>query len=136
MVESKAVYQGQLRCQAVHVPSGSLLETDAPVDNNGKGERFSPTDLVAVALGTCMMTIMGIIGERQGIVLEGLQVSVFKEMSTEPPRRIGKLTVHFTMPRGLTYEHRNLLENAAITCPVHKSLNPEIEMRIDFVYPD
>ena len=91
MVQINVTYQGGLRCQAVHGPSGTTLVTDAPVDNHGKGESFSPTDLVATALGACIPTVMGIVAEREKIDLTGMRVTVQKEMSAEPPRRIARL---------------------------------------------
>jgi putative redox protein len=112
------------------------LVTDAPVDNHGRGESFSPTDLVAAALGTCMMTVMGIVAERHSLSLDGMSVHVVKEMTTVPLRRIGRLVVRLTMPRGLSGDDRSRLENAARTCPVHKSLHPDIEVPVEFVYPD
>lgn len=135
MVRIDLAYEGELRVAATHAPSGRTLTTDAPVDNEGKGESFSPTDLVATALGACMLTIMGIVARRKGIRLEGARASVEKEMSADP-RRIARLTVLFRMPAGLPPEHRKLLENAAFTCPVHKSLLPEVETPVAFEYPD
>jgi putative redox protein len=98
----------------------------------GNGESFSPTDLVATALGTCMMTVMGIAAQRMEIDLTGTTVKVTKEMVLAPIRRIGRLSVTFQMPRGLTPEQRQKLENAAMTCPVHKSLRPEVEIPVSF----
>ena len=132
MVQIDIAYQGQLRCEAVHGPSGTKLSTDAPKDNHGKGESFSPTDLVATALGTCMLTIMGIVAQRHNISLDGATVSVGKEMAASPARRIGRLTVDIHVPGKLDDEQRKLLENAAHTCPVHKSLHPEIEIPVVF----
>lgn len=135
MVVIDLEYQGDLRCDAVH-PSGTHLSTDAPIDNQGKGESFSPSDLVATALGSCMMTIMGIVGRRHQLNLAGLKVRVEKHMINEPVRRIGKLSVTFQMPEGLAADKRQLLQNAAFTCPVHKSLHPDIETPVVFNYPD
>ncbi len=132
MVQIEIAYEGRLRCRAVHRPSGTMLSTDAPKDNMGQGESFSPTDLVATALGSCMLTIMGIVAQRHGIDLEGTTVTVGKEMVTSPARRIGRLTVEIRVPQTVTAEQRSLLENAAHTCPVHKSLHPEIETPITF----
>lgn len=132
MVAIKIVYQGQLHCEAVHLPSGAILETDAPKDNNGKGESFSPTDLVATALGSCMLTIMGIAARSLNIDLSGTNVSVTKEMVTAPIRRIGKLSVNITFPMQISDENKKKLEHAALTCPVHKSLHPDIIMPIEF----
>lgn len=135
-VPVEIVYEGKLHCAATHGPSGARLSTDAPVDNGGKGESFSPTDLVATALGACMMTIIGLVGQRHGWQLEGTKVHVVKEMVQQPARRIGKLTVRIEVANGgsLSPEHRRLLENAAMTCPVHKSLHPEVATPIEFIY--
>ena len=134
MVKLKSTYGGGLRCRAEHGPSGATLVTDAPVDNHGKGESFSPTDLVATALGTCMMTIMGIVAERHGIDLAGATVETVKEMTKEPPRRIASLRTRLTIPLPADHPKRSLLEQAAHTCPVHKSLHPDIDAPIEFVY--
>ena len=98
MVEIKIDYQGDLHCRAVHGPSGAVLETDAPVDNNGRGESFSPTDLVATALGACMTTVVGIVAKRKEIDVQGMKVTVKKHMSTDTPRRIAKLELDIEMP--------------------------------------
>lgn len=135
-VEIQVVYQGSLRCEATHGPSGNTAHTDAPVDNCGRGESFSPTDLTATALASCILTIIGILGERRELDLTGLRAKVVKEMHPEPPRRIGKLTVTVWMPAGIGPEDRQVLERSAHVCPVHQSLNPEIEIPIEFVYPD
>lgn len=132
MVAIKIEYQGQLHCKAEHTPSGAVLETDAPKDNNGKGESFSPTDLVATALGSCMLTVMGIAARTLNVDLGGSNVTVNKEMAQAPLRRIKKLTVQLNLPTNVSEENRKKLENAALTCPVHKSLHPEIEMPIEF----
>jgi putative redox protein len=135
MVQIDVTYRGELRCAAVHGPSGETLMTDAPVDNNGKGETFSPTDLVATALGTCIPTIMGTVAEREKIDLTGITVTVQKEMSTERPRRIVKLTTRIIMPVGLSEQQKSKLEKAAHMCPVHQTLQGNVEMPIEFVYP-
>jgi putative redox protein len=132
MVEVNIIYEGSLRCVATHGPSGITLATDAPTDNMGKGESFSPTDLVGVALGTCMLTIMGIAAQKMNVDLRGTKVRVLKEMSASPPRRIGKLTVEFNIPTVLTPEQQEKLKNAAMTCPVHKSLHPDVQIPITF----
>ncbi len=134
MVQINIAYQGQLRCHATHAPSGTTLVTDAPVDNHGKGESFSPTDLVATALGACMLTIMGIVAQRHSLDLSGTTVTVQKEMTLAPPRRISKLTVRIAVPLNLSPDDRTRLENAAHTCPVHRSLHPDIQTPIEFVY--
>ena len=135
MVRIDVAYQGGLRCQATHGPSGQTLITDAPADNHGKGESFSPTDLVATALGTCIATIMGIVAERDKIDLTGLRITVQKEMSAEPPRRIARLITRIEMPKGLTEQQRAKLEKTAHTCPVHQTLQGKVDMPVEFVYP-
>ncbi|MFN0055067.1 MAG: OsmC family protein [Planctomycetales bacterium] len=137
-VEIDLVYQGQLRCQATHAPSKTQLATDAPVDNHGRGESFSPTDLVATALGACAMTLMGIVAQRHQLDLTGTSVHVVKEMVQLPVRRIGALRVTITVPADkaaqLSPADRSKLETAALHCPVHKSLHPDIDAPIMFVY--
>ncbi|NWK54100.1 OsmC family protein [Verrucomicrobiaceae bacterium N1E253] len=130
MVEININYEGGLRCQNTHGPSAVQVSTDAPVDNNGKGESFSPTDLVATALGSCMATIMGIVAERKGLELEGLNIKVGKHMSTELPRRISKLEVSIEVPLPDDHPARKALEAAALACPVHQSIHPDIEVPI------
>jgi putative redox protein len=136
MVKIDISYEGNLHCRLKHGPSGIEIETDAPKDNMGKGEAFSPTDLVAGALGAYMMTIMAIFANRHKIGLTGTKVEVLKEMIQEPTRRIGKLTVHFKMAPGITPGYRQGLEKAALSCPVHKSLHPDIQIPVTFQYPD
>jgi len=123
-------YQGQLRCLAQHGPSGTQLETDAPTDNQGKGERFSPTDLVATALSTCILTIMGIVAERHGWDLEGCDARVEKTMTSEAPRRIAKLTAWIKLPAGLDDQQRAVLQRAGEQCPVKRSLEGAVEMEL------
>ena len=134
MVMLTSTYAGGLRCQAVHGPSGATLFTDAPVDNHGKGESCAPTDLVATALGACMMTIMGIVAERHGLNLTGMKAETVKEMTKEPPRRIASLRTRLTIPLSADHPQRAMLEQAAHTCPVHKSLHPDIDAAIEFVW--
>jgi uncharacterized OsmC-like protein len=134
VVHLSSVYEGGLRCRATHAPSGTSLVTDAPVDNHGKGESFSPTDLVATALGACMMSIMGIVAERHGVNLVGMTAETVKEMTKEPPRRIASLRTRLTIPLPADHPQRAALEQAAHTCPVHKSLHPEIDAAIEFVW--
>src|ERR1700760_3212558 len=124
MVQISIEYQGGLRCEAVHGPSKNKFFTDAPVDNHGKGESFSPTDLVATALGTCMLTTMGIAADRMKIDLAGSRATVQKEMVRSPLRRIGKLTVEIDVPNLLSEADRESLERAAMTCTVHRSMHP------------
>ena len=125
-------YEGQLRCTSTHAPSQVQLQTDAPVDNQGKGESFSPTDLVATALGTCILTTMGIYAERHGVDLRGARATVIKEMVSTPTRRIGKLTTTIEMPIPESHPQRQALERAALTCPVHQSLHPDVEKPLEF----
>ena len=136
MVRISMVYEGNLRCRLRHEPSGDEILTDAPVDNMGKGEAFSPTDLVAAALGSCMLTVMGIAAQRHQIDLTGTTAEVIKEMVTTPVRRIGKISVTLHIVKGIDPEKRLVLERTAHTCPVHKSLHPDIEVLVDFHYPD
>jgi uncharacterized OsmC-like protein len=133
MVKMSVIYQGQKHCELTHEPSGAKIETDAPRDNQGKGERFSPTDLMGAALASCVLTTMAIVGERDGIRLDEMQAEVIKEMNSDP-RRIKSLPVHVRMPARLTPDQRAKLERAARHCPVHKSLNPEIHAPITFEY--
>ncbi len=132
MVKISIEYGGELHCTAQHGPSGRIVETDAPVDNHGRGESFSPTDLVATGLGACMATIMGIYAGRHEIDLKGMQIEVTKEMSADLPRRISRLTTTIRLPAGVAKSEP--LERAALTCPVHQSLHPEIEKPVEFIY--
>ncbi|MBM4013400.1 MAG: OsmC family protein [Planctomycetes bacterium] len=136
MVSIQIDYSGGLRCSATHGPSGAKLATDAPKDNQGLGESFSPTDLLATALVTCMLTIMGIAARKHGWKLEGARGFVEKQMVADPQRRIGRLPIRIELPPGLPKEARPILEQAALTCPVHLSVNPAIERPVTFVYPD
>jgi uncharacterized OsmC-like protein len=133
MSTATARYAGNLRTEATHNASGTTILTDAPVDNHGRGEAFSPTDLVSAALGSCMMTIMGIVAERQGLDLTGVTYAVTKHMAAEP-RRIRQIDVQFQLPATLSEKERTILENAARTCPVALSLNPEIRQDVQFFY--
>lgn len=130
MVRIDLVYEGDLHSVATHAPSGATLPTDAPLDNEGRGEAFSPTDLVATALGSCILTVMGIVARRRGWSMDGARARVEKHMVTEPVRRVGRLDVHVEMPAGLPEEARRVLERTAHTCPVHKSLHPDVEVEI------
>jgi putative redox protein len=132
MVNISISYEGGLRCEAVHGPSGQKLFTDAPLDNHGRGESFSPTDLVATALGSCMATIMGIVADRHKLDLTGMKIEVSKEMSQDTPRRIARLTTVIDVPLPQDHPDREILERAALTCPVHQSLHPEIEKPLEF----
>jgi len=125
-------YVGGLRTELTHTTSGQKFITDAPVDNNGKGHAFSPTDTVCAALSSCMMTLMGIYAERENIALEGLESVITKHMAANP-RRIIKIEIHFTWPiPNATAHQKELLKKAALTCPVSYSLHPDIEQAITF----
>lgn len=130
---SSIVYQGQLRTAAAHIQSNTIIETDAPTDNQGKGERFSPTDLVATALGSCMLTIMGIKARDMNINLEGTRIDVQKHMKSDP-RRISGIDIHFHFPShlALSDKEKTILQNAALTCPVAKSLHADLEQKVIF----
>jgi putative redox protein len=134
MVSIDFEYQGDLHCQAVHSPSGTVLSTDAPKDNHGRGESFSPTDLVATALGSCMLTTMGILARTLNIDLSGATATVEKEMVSSPMRTIGQLTVRIRVPHTVTPENQTKLERAAHTCPVAKSLNPDVQIPTTFTW--
>jgi Predicted redox protein, regulator of disulfide bond formation len=135
MVQIDTEYVSDLRCVAEHVPSGVTLSTDAPEDNRGEGRSFSPTDLVATALGTCIATILGIQAEEQGFDLEGTEVTVEKEMESDP-RRIDSLRTEVTMPVALDERARTRLERAARHCPVDESIHPDIDAPIVFHWPE
>ena len=135
-VEITAIYSGSLRCSATHGPSGSVVVTDAPADNGGSGAEFSPTDLVATALGTCVLTTMGLVAQRHDIDLSGMRVKVIKEMTQRPVRRIASLRTEIWVPAAAVPEqsNRDRLESAAGKCPVHASLHPEIDAPLVFHY--
>lgn len=135
MVKMSVVYEGGLRCSAVHGPSGSKIETDAPADNHGRAERFSPTDLMGAALASCIATTLGIVALRKGWKLEGMRVDVSKEMSSSGPRRIARLPVEIHMPATMTAEERAEVERVADACPVRKSLHPEVEVPLKLHWP-
>ena len=122
------IYTGQLRCSATHNQSGSVIETDAPTDNRGKGERFSPTDLLCVSLGTCIVTTMGIKATDMGIDLNGTALQVQKHMFSEP-RRVGKIEVTLSFPPSLQLDEKDktILQRVGDNCPVQKSIHPDIE---------
>ncbi len=125
-------YQGELHCTSVHTPSKTALATDAPVDNQGRGGSFSPTDLIATSLGTCMLTTMGIVAKTLNVDLTGATAIVEKEMTSTAPRKINRLIVSIQIPRTTTPENQERLENAAHTCPVKRSIHPDIETPIEF----
>ena len=130
---SQIIYKGDLRSEATHLQSGTIIETDAPTDNQGKGERFSPTDLVVAALGTCMVTTMAIKARTINVVLDGTRLEVTKIMASEP-RRISKIIVHMFFPAGLDLDakQKDLLERTARTCPVERTLHPDVELDMQF----
>jgi len=130
---SRVEYKGELRTEAVHLKSGKTIITDAPIDNQGKGEAFSPTDLVATALGSCMITIMGIVAEREGITLDGTTAEVEKVMATNP-RRIGEVKIKIKFIQKLNRDQIDKLERAAKTCPVSGSLSENLKETIEFIY--
>lgn len=130
---SKVVYKGDLRTEATHLKSGSTIITDAPVDNEGKGEAFSPTDLVATALASCMITIMGIVARRDGIDMEGTIAEVEKIMMSDP-RRIGEIRININFQKHIEEKDGKKLERAAHTCPVSKSLSSDLKEIVKFNY--
>lgn len=134
MVEIKLSYEGDLHCSAVHTPSGNSLVTDAPVDNNGRGQAFSPTDLVAAALGSCVATVIGIVARRKDIAVEGMAVTVRKFMSDGQPRRISRLEMDLAMPLPGSHPDRKLLESTANSCPVKQSIHPDIEIVMNWAW--
>jgi putative redox protein len=135
-VKMSVRYVGGLRCELHHGPSGARVETDAPTDNHGKGQAFSPTDLVGAALASCAVTTMGIKAPAAGIVFESAEVAVEKTMTSTPPRRIARLDLAFAMPAGLSWSHRAALEAIARGCPVALSLSGDVELTMRFDYPD
>ena len=136
MVEIKLSYEGDLHCSAIHIPSGNTLVTDAPLDNNGRGQAFSPTDLLATALGSCMATVIGILAKRKEIAVEGLAVTVRKFMSDDQPRRVKRLELDLQMPLPGSHPERKLLESAARGCPVHHSIHPDIEVVMNWLWQE
>ena len=134
---SQIVYKGNLRTEATHLQSNTIIETDAPVDNNGKGERFSPTDIVVTSLGSCMLTIMGMKAADMNIDLTGTILDIQKTMATSP-RRISGAHIRFQFPENLqlSEKEQTILENAAHTCPVAKSLHPDVEVKVNFEWKE
>ena len=134
---STVIYEGDLRTVATHLQSGSVIETDAPLDNQGKAARFSPSDLVATALGSCMMTIMGIKARDMKVDLKGMKIEIEKIMKSDP-RRIGgiNLTFHFPEDLKIDEKQKTILERAAHTCPVIYSINPDIEVKVEFSWEE
>jgi len=130
------MYLGKLRCKATHGPSNVELVTDAPTDNQGRGESFSPTDLVVTAIATCQVTTMGIFAQHDNVSLDGTKVYAEKHMSAEGPRRIARIVIRIDFSAGIPREYRVKLENAARTCPVARSLHPDVFVEQSFSYPD
>ena len=130
---SSVLYNGELRTTCTHLQSGSPFETDAPTDNKGRGERFSPTDLLATSLATCMLTVMGIKARSLGFDLNGIKIDVEKKMKPDP-RRVAGINLFYSIPEDLKLsdEHIALLKDIAINCPVQKSIHPDIEVNIDW----
>lgn len=131
---STVVYDGELRTTCTHLKSGSSFETDAPPDNHGRGERFSPTDLLATSLGTCMVTVMGIKARSMGFDLNGIRVDVLKMMKSDP-RRVGGINLTFHIPDSLLQleeKTKTILKNTGETCPVMKSIHPDISVELDW----
>jgi len=134
MKTSKITYLGDLRTEAVHLKSGKSFITDAPPDNKGKGEAFSPTDVLSTSLGCCMLTIMGIAANTHNINIEGTTIDITKKMEANP-RRVGEIVVEFNMPKNkYSDKEKAILEHAAITCPVAKSLSAELKQTVVFNY--
>lgn len=135
MITSKVTYLGELRTEATHVQSNTIIFTDAPKDNHGKGEMFSPTDLVATALASCMISIMGIVAMKDGITpVDGATAEVTKIMYAEP-RRIGEIHIKLSFPKkNYTDKEKKIYEHAAHTCPVAKSLHPDLKQVIEFIW--
>lgn len=133
MVEMTGIYRGEKHCDLTHSPSGSVISTDAPKDNNGRGEAFSPTDLMGAALGSCILTTIAIVAERDGKDVKGSSFTVTKEMNPNP-RKIASLKVELKLPAAIPQDYRSKLEHIAMTCPVHRSIHPDVLMPISFDY--
>ena len=137
MVKITGEYQGDLHCRLTHGPSGQSIETDAPVDNNGRGEAFSPTDLCAASIASCMVTVMNIAARnRLKLDLKGTRFEVTKEMSADSPRRIAQLKTEIWLPVPRSVDPQGILEAAALSCPVHHSLHPAIDRPVVFHWRD
>jgi putative redox protein len=136
MVHQNITYIGELRCEAIHGPSNVHLVTDAPTDNHGKGESFSPTDLVVTALATCVITTAGMIAQHENVKLEGTKIYTEKHMSTDSPRRIVKVVLEFDMPKSIPLDFRPKLKATAASCPVKRSIHPDVAVDINFRFPD
>ena len=135
MITSKIIYLGGLRTEAVHVRSGQKILTDAPVDNQGKGEAFSPTDLLATSLGTCMITIIGIAAREHGFNIDGTELEITKVMYSDP-RRVGEVHISLMMPHdNFSKKERLMMERITKTCPVSQSLHPDLFQKVNIHYP-
>jgi len=133
MVEITGIYEGEKHCHLTHGPSKNNIQTDAPKDNNGRGEAFSPTDLLAASLGSCMLTVMGIYADNHGLNIKGSTFRVLKEMAASP-RKVSSLTVELKLPASLSEKERETLQRVAETCPVKLSLHPDIQILLTFDY--
>jgi putative redox protein len=136
MVTFTITYDGSLHCSATHGPSGTRIATDAPKDNHGRGEAFSPTDLAATSLATCVITTMAIQTRNDALALDGIRAEVEKHMTTTPPRRLARVVVRLHMPKGIPAGAREKLQKIAHACPVALSLHPDVVQDVSFVYPD
>jgi len=136
MVKIEIEHTGCLHSEALHTESGTRIHTDAPLDNGGKGESFSPTDLLATALGTCMTTTMDLYAKKNGFSIDGAKAVVLKHMVSQPSRRVGRLDVVVDMPLSSSHPEREALERVALNCPVAKSLSPEIQIPVSFSWRD
>jgi len=136
MVEMTLVYEGGLHTVARHGPSGASVETDAPVDNQGKGEAYSPTDLLAASLASCMLTTMAIVGDREGWALEGSSARIEKHMELTPRRRVGRVVVELDLPAGFSDDVKQRLEEVARGCPVAASLHADVAIDLTMRWGD
>ena len=136
MVKIEIEHTGCLHSEALHTESGTRIHTDAPLDNGGKGESFSPTDLLATALGTCMTTTMDLYAKKNGFSIDGAKAVVLKHMVSQPSRRVGRLDVVVDMPLSSSHPEREALEKVALNCSVAKSLSPEIQIPVSFSWRD
>jgi putative redox protein len=133
---AEITYTGNLHTEATHIQSGTVISTDAPKDNEGKGEAFSPTDLLATSLATCILTTMAIVAKRDGVArnIDNARAEVVKVMQSNP-RKVAEVHVKITFPKNYDEKERQILENTAHTCPVAKSLHPDLKQIIEFIYP-
>ena len=136
MVPQSMLYLGELRCKATHGPSKVELVTDAPTDNQGRGQSFSPTDLVVTAMAACQVTTMSIVAQRDNVTLDGTRVYAEKHMSTDGPRRIVRMVIKIDFPAGIPKDYREKLEDIARTCPVARTVHPDVRVDNTFSYPD